>query len=78
MKTEEKLTEALESAAQLEKMVQRIIQDVDDYDLERLLKKIDAEFKDVQHNLIIARRLAESLARQPKEPKKAKKKSPLR
>jgi predicted DNA binding CopG/RHH family protein len=78
MKTVEKLTKALESAAELEKMVQRIIQDVDDYDLKRLLKKIDAEFKDVQHNLIIARRLAESLARQPKEPKKAKKKSPLR
>jgi predicted DNA binding CopG/RHH family protein len=78
MKTVEKLTEALESAACLEKMVHRIIQDVNDYDLERLLKKIDAEFKDVQHNLIIARRLAESLARQPKEPKKAKKKSPLR
>jgi predicted DNA binding CopG/RHH family protein len=75
MKTVEKLTGALESAAQLEKMVQKIIQDVNDYDLERLLKKIDAEFKDVQHNLIIARRLAESLAREPREPKKAKRKS---
>lgn len=78
MKTVEKLAKALESAAELEKMVQRIIQDVDDYDLKRLLKKIDAEFKDVQHNLIIARRLAESLARQPKETKKAKKKTTLR
>jgi predicted DNA binding CopG/RHH family protein len=75
MKTVEKLTEALENAAELEKMVHKIIQDVNDYDLERLLKKIDAEFKDVQHNLIIARRLAESLTQEPKGPKRAKGKS---
>ncbi len=74
----EKLTEALENAGQLERLVKQVIREVDDYDLERLLKKIDAEFKDLQHNLTIARRLAEGLQRKPAKRKKAKRKSTLK
>jgi hypothetical protein len=54
----------------LEKIVKRIIREVDDYDLLRLLKKIDAEFKDVEHNLSIAMKLAQGLEQKPKKTKK--------
>ena len=60
MKTSEMLNQALENASQLEKIVKQIIREVDDYDLQRLLKKVDAEFMDVRHNLALARRLAEA------------------
>jgi hypothetical protein len=72
MKTTEMLAEALERTHDLVKMVKKIIRDVDDYDLERLLKKIDAEFKDTQHNLSIAMRLAQGLERKPRKRRKAK------
>jgi ribosomal protein L12E/L44/L45/RPP1/RPP2 len=75
MKAREKLTEALENAGEVERLVKQLIQEVDDYDLERLLKKIDAEFKDLRHNLTIARRLAEGLEQKPEKRKKAKRKS---
>ncbi len=78
MKAREKLTEALDNASQVERLVKQLIREVDDYDLERLLKKIDAEFKDLRHNLTIARRLAEGLEQKPEKKKKAKRKSPLR
>lgn len=78
MRTSEMLNQALENASQLEKIVKQIIREVDDYDLQRLLKKVDAEFMDVRHNLTIARRLAEGLTRKPRKAKKTKKKSSLR
>jgi ribosomal protein L12E/L44/L45/RPP1/RPP2 len=61
MKTAEKLNQILEKACVLEKAIKEIIREIEDYDLERLLKKIDAECMDVRHNLTIAKRLAESL-----------------
>jgi len=70
MKTTEMLAEAQEKTGDLEKIVKRIIREVDDYDLLRLLKKIDAEFKDVQHNLSIAMKLAQGLEQKPKKTKK--------
>ena len=48
----------LEEAEKLESSIQELLREIKDYDLERLLKKIDAELMDVQHNLILARRLA--------------------
>ncbi len=78
MKTADRLKEALENASQLEKIVKQIIREVNDYDLERLLKKIDAEFMDVQHNLTIARRLAEGLTRKPRGAKKTRRTTTLR
>lgn len=72
MKTAEMLTEALERVFDLEKMVKKIIPDADDYDLLRLLKKIDAEFKDIRHNLSIAMKLAQGLDQKPKRKKRRK------
>jgi hypothetical protein len=72
MKTTDMLTEALDKACDLDKLVRRIIRDVDDYDLLRLLKKIDAEFKDIQHNLSIAMKLAQSLDQKPKRKRSSK------
>jgi G:T/U-mismatch repair DNA glycosylase len=59
MKQAEKLNLVLEEARKLEKSVKELIREIEDYDLERLLKKIDAELMDVQHNLVLAKRLAE-------------------
>jgi hypothetical protein len=61
MKTAEKINEILEKARLLEKAIKEIIREIEDYDLQRLLKKIDAECIDVQHNLTIAKRLAGGL-----------------
>ncbi len=59
MKTSEKLNKAHEMVNLLEKTIKEIIREVEDYDLERLLKKIDAECMDLHHNISLARRLAE-------------------
>lgn len=64
MKTAEKINEILEKARLLEKAIKEIIREIEDYDLQRLLKKIDAECIDVQHNLTIAKRLAEGLTQE--------------
>lgn len=58
MNTLEKLNRAHEMVALLEKTVKEIIREVEDYDLKRLLKKIDAECMDLHHNISVARRLA--------------------
>ena len=73
----EKIDQALEKASLLEKIVKQTIREIDDYDLERLLKKIDAECMDVRHNLSLAKRLAEGLTQKKKKKKKAKRKKPL-
>jgi len=59
MKTSEKLGKSLEMIGLLEKNIKEIIREVDDYDLKRLLKKIDAECMDLHHNITVAKRLAE-------------------
>jgi ribosomal protein L12E/L44/L45/RPP1/RPP2 len=70
MKQETKLNQLLKDAGKLEKSIKQLVREIEDYDLERLLKKIDAELMDVQHNLVLARRLAEGTA--PKRKKKGK------
>jgi len=59
MKKAEKLNQVLEDANRLEKSIKELVREIEDYDLERLLKKIDAELMDVQHNLVLAKRLVE-------------------
>jgi UDP-glucose 6-dehydrogenase len=57
MKLAEELNQVLEDVTKLERSIQDLVRETEDYDLERLLKKIDAELMDVQHNLILAKRL---------------------
>jgi hypothetical protein len=65
MKTSEKIAQVLEVAGSLERDIKELLREIEDYDLERLLKKIDAESMDIKHNLTLAKRLAEgSKARQ--------------
>jgi hypothetical protein len=70
MKAPGKIRQASRKASQLEKLIKEILREMDDYDLERLLKKADAECLDVQHNLALAERL--SKAQDLKKPKKKK------
>lgn len=75
METRKKIRQALKKAEQLEKVVKEIIRDIDDYDTARLLKKVDAECMDAQHNLVLAERLSEAISQKKKEEGKAKRKS---
>lgn len=61
MKQAEKINQALEEANKLEKSIKGLIREIDDYDLKRLLKKIDADLMDAQHGLVLAKRLAEAM-----------------
>jgi hypothetical protein len=70
MKQVEKLNLVLEEAGKLQKSIKGLILEIDDYDLKRLLKKIDAELMDVQHNLVLATRLTEGMARKRKKSRK--------
>jgi len=51
---------AQRSAEKLDQTVKAIIKRTRDYELERLLKNIDADMMDVQHKLSLARKLLES------------------
>jgi hypothetical protein len=53
----EKLTEAADLAQKIAEYMKEIQQDINDYDLSRMLKKVEAEVIDLQHNLSIAVRL---------------------
>lgn len=61
MKQAEKLNQVTEEANKLEKSIKGLIREIDDYDLKRLLKKIDADLMDAQHSLVLAKRLAEGM-----------------
>lgn len=54
-----KLESLLIEAAKLDKSIKKMIAESKDYDLSRLLKKVDAELMDLQHNLNLAHKLAE-------------------
>lgn len=54
MVTKERIKELIEEAAKLEKKIKKLVSESKDYDLARLLKKVDAEMMDLQHNLDIA------------------------
>ena len=72
METYKKIRQIQKKASRLEKAIKEILREIKDYDLERLLKKIDAECMDVQHNLTMAERMLERLT-QKKKKKKANK-----
>jgi hypothetical protein len=54
MNIQEKIEELIQDAAKLERKIKRLVSESKDYDLSRLLKKVDAEMMDLQHNLDIA------------------------
>ena len=53
------LKETGELAQVMAEKIQVIQKDIDDYDLSRMLKKVEAEILDLQYNLSIAIRLLE-------------------
>jgi hypothetical protein len=59
MSKTEKIKNLLKDAAKLDKGIKKVISETNDYDLSRLLKKVDAELMDLQHNLDLACQLAE-------------------
>ena len=69
MKQAEKINEILEEVNKLEKSIKGLIREIEDYDLQRLLKKIDAELMDAQHNLSQAKRLTKGVTRKGKKGK---------
>ncbi|MCK4386178.1 MAG: hypothetical protein KAW52_07940 [candidate division Zixibacteria bacterium] len=66
MKQAEKLKQVTEEANKLEKSIKGLIREIEDYDLKRLLKKIDADLMDAQHSLVLAKRLAEGMTQKRK------------
>mgnify|MGYP001590860334 CR=1 FL=1 len=54
MVTKKRIEELIQDAAKLERKIKRLVSESKDYDLSRLLKKIDAEMMDLQHNLDVA------------------------
>ncbi len=58
MKYQEKFDKLLEHTQNSARLLSQLIQGANDYDLERLLKKIDAQLKDARHNLVLAQRMA--------------------
>jgi hypothetical protein len=55
----EKINEALDGAKKVAELVHGILDESGDFDLQRLLKQIEADLMDVQHKLSIAVRLSE-------------------
>ena len=58
MKNVEKLDKLLEDIQDCSGLLGELIQGANDYDLERLLKKIDAQLIDARHNLVLAQKMA--------------------
>ncbi len=59
MDTLEKLRNSANLAQKIAENVKDIQKDINDYDLGRMLKKVEAEVLDLQYNLSIAVRLME-------------------
>ena len=53
----QKISQLAEDARSMTDQVREIIPECSDYDLQRLLKRLDAELMDVRHNLQLALRL---------------------
>lgn len=63
MKYKEKLEKLLTDTKKCAKTLEDLISDTQDIDLQRILKKIDAQLMDAQHNLVLAKKLAEEKIR---------------
>lgn len=57
MVEKEKLETARELSEELGRRIKSLVSGTSDYDLERLLKKIEAQVMDIQHNLKLACRI---------------------
>jgi hypothetical protein len=55
----EKLKEIVFTAEKVSREIRELIPQIHDYDLQRLLKKVDADLSDALHDLAIAVRLSE-------------------
>ena len=56
----DKLKETVDLVQKISDNMKEIQEDISDYDLGRMLKKVEAEVIDLQHNLSIAIRLMEN------------------
>jgi hypothetical protein len=54
----DRLEKAAQLSRELAREVKALVDTVEDYDLGRLLRKIEAEVMDIQHNLKLASRVA--------------------
>ena len=61
MSIADKIEELLEDATRLEKGIKKLLSESKDYDLNRLLKKVDAEMMDLQHSLDVAHKFAQEM-----------------
>jgi len=59
MSKSEKIKQTVEMVQLVASNIQDIQKDIGDYDLSRMLKKVEAEVLDLQHNLNIVVRLLE-------------------
>ncbi|MGH8005366.1 MAG: hypothetical protein ACRECJ_11655 [Limisphaerales bacterium] len=59
MSSEPKLKEIVSATEKVSREIRELIPHIQDYDLARLLKKVDADLSDALHDLAIAVRLAE-------------------
>lgn len=57
-----RLAKAKALARELAEEINELVTESSDYDLERLLKKIEAEIMDIQHNLKLAMRISDDNA----------------
>jgi len=58
MRYVEKLDKILVHTKDCARLLNELIRGTKDYDLERLLKKVDAQLLDARHNLVSAKRMA--------------------
>jgi len=59
MSSEQKLKEIISATEKATREIRELIPKTGDYDLARLLKKVDADLSDTLHDLALALRLAE-------------------
>jgi hypothetical protein len=55
--TKDRINEVEAAAQNLHELLARLIEDCSDYDVERVLKRSEAEAMDLRHNLSLVRRL---------------------
>jgi hypothetical protein len=63
MRYQDKIEKLLADTKKCAKTLGDLISDTEDIDLQRILKKIDAHLMDAQHNLVLAKKLAEEKIR---------------
>lgn len=59
MPTEQKIRDIIAATDKAAREIRELVPHIHDYDLARLLKKVDADLADALHDLAVAARLAE-------------------